>query len=81
MMSETKRINICDTNTFTTIAAVDPKGVPEQIKFTHEMEFEFTLNQILLTEFPTNLPNPLISTSTTNKKSGKNYTYTKQSLA
>ena len=67
-MSETKRINICDTKTFTTIAAVDPKGVPEQIKFTHEMEFEFTVNQRSLTKFPIYFSNPLICTSMKNNR-------------
>ena len=39
MISEKKRINICDTNTFTNIATVAAKGVPDQVKCTHEMEF------------------------------------------
>ena len=42
-----KRINICDTNTFKTIAAVDAKVIPEQFKCTHEMGFESIVNQIL----------------------------------
>ena len=68
MISETKIINICNTKTFTTIAAVSTKGVPDQVKFTHETKFEFTVNQILLTEFLTDLQNPLIITSMNNNQ-------------
>ena len=67
MISEKKSINICDTKTFTTIAAVAAKGVPIQVKCTHETEIEFNVNQILLTEFPTDFTNPLVSTSMNNK--------------
>ena len=49
MISETKRIKIWDTKTFKYIAAMAAKGVLDQIKCTHEMEFEFTANQRLLT--------------------------------
>ena len=68
LISETKRTNIVDTKIFTTIALVDAKGLPGQLKCTHKMEFEFTVNQILLTEFPTDFPNPLISTSMNKKQ-------------
>ena len=68
MISETKRINIFDTKTFTAIAAVAAKGVPYQNKYTHEMEFEFTVKQRLFTKFLTYFPNPPISTSMNNNK-------------
>ena len=68
MIYETKRINICDTKIFSTIAAVADKCGPDQTNCTHEMEFEFPAKQILLTKFPTYLPNLLISTSMNNNK-------------
>ena len=61
-------INICDTKTFKTISDVAAKVVPDQIKCTHEMGFEFTVNQRLLTKFLIDFPNLLISTTKNNKK-------------
>ena len=68
LISETKRTNIFDTKIFTTIALVDAKGDPHQTKCTHKMEFGFTVNQILLTNFPTDFQIPLISTSMNKNK-------------
>ena len=62
------RINICDTKIFTTVAAVSANGVPDQVKCTCVMEFEFTMNQILLTKLTIDFTNPLISTYTNNKE-------------
>ena len=53
------------------MAAMATKVVLDQIKCTHEMESGFNVNQILLTKFPTDFPNPLISTSMNNKKTLK----------
>ena len=63
-----KRINICDTNTFKTIAAVSAKFITDQFKCTHEMEFESIVNQILLTKSTADFPNLLISTCMNNNK-------------
>ena len=71
MISDTKRINIYDTKIFTAISTVYAKSGPDQIKCTHEMESEFTVNKILLTEFLTDFPNPIISTPINNNKTLK----------
>ena len=68
MISETKKINTCDAKKFTTISYVDTKGFADQIKCTYEMEFEFNVNQRLLTKFMIDFPNPLISKSINNNK-------------
>ena len=47
MIYNTKMITFCDTKTFATIAPVVTERVLEKVEYTHEMKFEFSVNQRL----------------------------------